>query len=335
MRKELKWIFFVITLSFSLIASVGLFNYIIDPFNIFAHKNRCNILAVGFNERIQKSAYLKYNSTQNYDAILLGSSRATYYNQHDFEKMNLYNFSFSGAMPIEYSYYLEFAKKHNSKQFSTIILGLDFYTFNQNYSIQKYSKLQNKLLFFIQNYFSLDTIKYSVINCKRSLFHTTGHRSYNRENIVHSNPVAVEQVQTLAKKRSANYYTMFENYDKHYIEILNSLKERNPLSHFIVYTSPLSKEFLDVIYHDERLLEFYKLWLKNIVKVFDKVYCFTLPSEFSEHYEKYSLDGDHFYPKVGKIVAAILTDNKRIENYGIILNQYNLNEFNRKIEENK
>ena len=325
--KSKKWVLSFTIVSFLLIGSVGFFNYVIDPFNIFSHRNILNSLSIDFNERVQKSAYLKYNSTQDYDAILLGSSRATFYNQKKFRGMNLYNFSFSGAMPIEYNDYLEFAKKNNNQAFSKIILSLDFYTFNNIYHKNQFSKIGSKFSFFFKNYFSLDTMKYSIVNCKRSLFQTTGHRSYDRDNIVHSDKVKINRVKFLSKSRSKNYYSTFKDYNKDYKSILKSLKENNIASKFIVYTSPLSKDFLDVIYQDEKLLEFYFIWLENIVSVFDEVYFFTVPSEFSKNYEFYSIDGDHFYPKIGAIIADILTENKNITDYGIIVRKDNLEQF--------
>ena len=325
--KSKKWVISFILMSFFLIGSVGFFNYLIDPFNIFSHRNILNSLGIDFNERVQKSAYLKYNSTQDYDAILLGSSRATFYNQKKFRGMNLYNFSFSGAMPVEYNSYLEFAKKNNSQAFTTIILGLDFYTFNNSYNKNQFFKIGNKLSFFFKNYFSLDTMKYSIVNCKRSLFQTTGHRSYDRDNIVHSDKVNVDRVRFLSKSRSKNYYSTFKDYNKDYRNILKSLRENNAESKFIVYTSPLSKDFLDVIYQDEKLLKFYFIWLENMVSILDEVYFFTVPSEFSKNYATYSIDGDHFYPETGAIIADILTEDKNITDYGIIVTKDNLEQF--------
>lgn len=325
--KSKKWIVSFGMVSFLLIGSVGFFNYFIDPFNIFTHRHVFNSFAVDFNERIQKSAYFKYNSPQDYDAILVGSSRATFYNQKMFRGMNLYNFSFSGSTPMEYNSYLEFAKKNNSQPFSKIILGLDFYTFNSTYHKNQFSKIGSKFSFFFKNYFSLDTMKYSIINCKRSLFQTTGHRSYDRDNIVHSDKINVDRVRFLSESRSKNYYSTFKDYNKNYKYILKSLRDNNSQSKFIIYTSPLSKDFLYVIYKDKKLLEFYFLWLENIVSVFDEVYFFTVPSEFSEKYELYSIDGDHFYPEVGIIIADILTADKSIGAYGMKVTKDNLEQF--------
>lgn len=328
-----KWIISFFLISSFLIGSVGLVNYSIDPFNIFSHKNFLNSLSVGFNERIQKSVYLKYNSSQNYDAILLGSSRATFYNQKLFKGVNLYNFSFSGSSPIEYNDYLEYAKKNNHKKISTIILGLDFYMCNSIYCHKEnFPIIENKIIFFFNNYFSLDTLKYSIINIKRSLLKTTGHRSYDRENIVHSDKVNSKRVELLSTQRSKTYYATFISYNKKYKNILFELKNKNKLSNFIVYTSPLSKDFLTEIYHDKKLVDFYFKWMRDMVSVFDKIYFFTLSSPLSEKYTKYSIDGDHFYPEVGKIISDILMEEKSIGTYGVVLNKQNIEKVIEKIK---
>lgn len=314
-----KWIMSTLSLLLLYLVTVGIINYTVDPFNIFKHKNFLNSYQIGFHERIQKTAYLKYNSSLDFDSILFGSSRATYYNQKSFKNMNLYNYSFSGAMPEEYSRYLEFAKSINSNKFKTIVLALDFYTYRKKIDIEKYNNIEeSKILFFLKKYFTFDTLKFSIVNIKRSITNKTSHRSYDRNNIVHSDKVDENKVMLLAKNRSKKYYDKFK-VDNNYRKILAKLKDNNSNSKFIVFVPPLSKPFLDKIYSNKVLTNHYIDWLQIIISVFDKAYLAAYPaSDLSTHYYKYSLDGDHFYPDTCDEIIDIINNSKDSKNIKLI-----------------
>ena len=68
-------------------------NFIVDPLWLFNHSNKFNQKQGSYDERQLKSNYLYYNLKDNFDGILLGSSRATYVDQNDFENMKIFNYS--------------------------------------------------------------------------------------------------------------------------------------------------------------------------------------------------------------------------------------------------
>lgn len=321
--KIFVYLFFVI--SFSFIFLVGVVDFFIDPFNIFSHQNYLNKLQIDFNERLQKSVYLFYNTSLDYDALLLGSSRSTYYNQNDFEKAKLYNFSFSGAEISEYKKYIDFFNNVNQNELKMIILGLDFYTYRKNnHANDIIFPYELKILFFIKNYFSLYTLKYSLINMKRSYFNKTGHRSYDRNNIVKSDIVNSNISISNTLRRSKNYYNKFE-VDYTYEGTLLDLKNRFKNTKFIIFIPPLSKPFLDKIYNNKELFSIYLKWLRSLINVFEKVYLFSIPNnEWSTNYKEYTMDGDHFYPKVGTEIFHQIGTNKLKD--GILLTKGNFNE---------
>ncbi|MDN5049856.1 hypothetical protein [Aliarcobacter butzleri] len=322
-KKFLKIFFLSIFIIFFIIGGI---NYTIDPFNIFSHKNSLNKLQKGFNERLQKSVFLFYNTSLDYNAVLLGSSRSTYYNQNDYFKGKLYNFAFSGAQVQEYKKYLEFFNKINKKELDTIILGLDFYTYRMDKNIEaiKFPN-ETKLAFFINNYFLLSTLKYSLINIKRSYFNETGHRSYNRDNIVETTKVSYEDSKEQTIKRSKKYYENFiidNTYKKNLLELKNTFNHSN----FIIFIPPLSKPFLEEIYSDNKLFLIYMEWLKTLIDIFGEVYLFSnLDNKWSVNYEKYTMDGDHFYPEIGKEIFKQIITNKLDE--GILLRKDNFKDF--------
>ena len=176
--------FFLLNIFF--LSIISIFIYFMDPYWTFSHSHKFNSLQNSTNEREQKSSLLYFQHKQ-YDALLLGTSRVTFINQNDFKNMNVFNYSFSLANPIELSEYIEFAKKQNKKDFEYIIIGLDFLGTNLNAD-----KNQNPKEVFdeVTNPFykyklllSIDAFTLSIENLKRSLLHRPGGRSYNRENV--------------------------------------------------------------------------------------------------------------------------------------------------------
>ena len=173
------------------------------------------------------------------------------------------------------------------------------------------SDLDKNPLYILSNYMSLDASKYSLNNIAKSISDHAGGRSYNRKNIVFVDKQNIKKVEERAYSRSKTYWKNM-SYDENYVNILQALKNQNQKSKFIIYTTPLSKPFLRVLYKDKKLKEYYFRWIKDMIFVFDKVYFFTLPNKLSENYTVLSKDGDHFYPEA---VGNISKNNFRAKRY--------------------
>ncbi len=121
-----KWlkIWFSITIIF--LSIVGAINYIIDPLWTFSHSNKFNSIQNHFNERQQKTNYIYFNGLNNYDGVLLGSSRTSYINQNDFHNIHIYNYALNGMHPSDYEGYINFTKNVKGTALKYIIIGADF-----------------------------------------------------------------------------------------------------------------------------------------------------------------------------------------------------------------
>ena len=86
-----KWIKVFITIIIVVLLPIILVNFIIDPLWTFNHSNQFNNAQQGFNERQQKTNRAYFVGLEKYDTLLIGSSRSTYINQHDFYNMNVFN----------------------------------------------------------------------------------------------------------------------------------------------------------------------------------------------------------------------------------------------------
>ena len=115
--------FLKIVLGFSslIILFIFVLNFIVDPLWLFNHSSKFNQKQGSYDERQLKSNYLYYNLKDNFDGILLGSSRATFVNQNDFKNMNIFNYSSSSMQPFEYKGYIDFAKKVKEKDLNILL----------------------------------------------------------------------------------------------------------------------------------------------------------------------------------------------------------------------
>ncbi len=118
-----------VLLSFFTLGVIGLWNYWIDPFFLYGvSSHQYNHYYVPFDERVEKVNRIYYGK-EIYDSVLLGSSRATYFNQYDFQGQKLFNFGVSSMRPFEYQYYLELMKQ-KGHSLKTIYLQIDFFGSN-------------------------------------------------------------------------------------------------------------------------------------------------------------------------------------------------------------
>jgi hypothetical protein len=162
----------------------------------------------------------------------------------------------------------------------------------------------SQLDYAIQNYFTIDATKYSL--------KIDSGRAYTRDNVVIAGTQPPEEVaKKRANKRAKRYYKYLVIDETNFKNTITKIKNDNPNTNFYIYTTPLSKPFLDYIFSKNELQEAYFIWIKNLVKTFGKVYFTTYYNEWSLNYMKYSKDGDHFNPKIGKLITQFVSH----ENY--------------------
>jgi len=332
-----------------LISIVAGFNYVIDPMWMFQHSYKFNNLQNAFDEKKLKTLYLQ-NNHKKFNSLLIGSSRTTYYDQNEFKNMKVFNYAFSAAKPYEYTDFIDNFKKNTKMKY--LIIGIDFFDCiikkdeNKSKVLMKNRELLediengNSLIYFIQNYCTIDMIKYSITNLYRYGTHKTGHRSYNRNNVAFVDKRNEKEVEKLALNRSKEYYAHAFSYDDNLRMVFNKIKSNNPDTKIIIYTTPLSKPFLDSIFNDEKLKKYYFMWIKDLVNSFDTVYFTTYYNDLSLKYKIYSIDGDHFYPFVGKEITQFISAGEEtnstinISNNIMKINK-NLENLKSKIKNNK
>ena len=167
-----NWVKGFVFTSLILLLAVILINILRDPMMLTPFSNKLNNDVKIVNERQQKINYMTYNKIK-YNGVVLGSSRATYFDTTVFPKeKNLYNISFNGGILPEYKSYLDYFDKKNNAEIEYIYLGLDFFQYITLYETsekaEKYIKNTEDKLYRIKTLLSANSLIYSLYPYKFS-----------------------------------------------------------------------------------------------------------------------------------------------------------------------
>lgn len=341
-----KWIKIVAIIIIVGSLPIGLVNFIIDPLWTFSHSNQFNNAQPGFNERQQKTNRAYFGGLEQYDALLLGSSRSTYINQYDFIGMNVFNYSSNNMLPYEYNDWVSIAKQIKGKDFKTIIVGMDFWG-SSNGVFFKDAKKGNKspIIYFntaqepfykYKQLLSIETLRKSIKSLKNYI--RPGTTDYSRTNIKSTILVPEERKKESCRKQfklySTEVYGSAYRYNEEIEYHFEQLKKNNPNTKFIIYTTPISKELFDLLVEHGNLNDYQK-WLKILVQEFGEVYDFMGINTITRTKSNYP-DLHHFYPFVGTLLANKISkkENKNIpKNFGVLVTKENIDKHLVNIEE--
>lgn len=322
----------VFGLSILIIFLISGLNYVVDPLWLFNHSNKLNQKQGSFDERQLKTNHLYYNLKDNFEGILLGSSRATYINQNDFVNMNIFNYSSGAMMPSEYKTFIDFAKKIRGKDLKYIIIASDFFGTNKAGGQNKIHSGHyidnalntNRYKFLI----SFDTLRKSIANVRYSFLGRSLY--YDRETVKHHDKIPIDKLlpkfYSSLKASTSLFSDPHYMYNDEYIDILKSIKKENPNSKFIVFTSAISSDLLVSKIKNADRWEDYKRWLIELTEVFGEVYNFMTINTITKDIENY-YDDNHLYPSALKLLAGKLSyaDNGDIpKDFGVLLTKDNI-----------
>ena len=310
------------------------YNFYVDPLWNFSHQNDANASQIAFDERQLKVNYLTHQN--QYDSLLVGTSRTTYINQHDFTDMSVYNFSASSLALVEYEPYIRYATEQNKKKFDTIMIEL--YPIgtpeeNQYPDPSTYIEATNTPLHSIKSLFSFDTYEKAKKNASDAT--PNGFRIYDRNNVVSLEPLDKETIQSNIEKGLNKLTPIKETEDlTEYKKVLLEIKDANPNSKFIVYSPPYFHERLAKLFKEEGGIQLYEDWLDTCIDVFGGVVNFTTINDISLNYANY-FDTNHFYPSTGTYIAKDIVAYKTEQplHYATYVNHDNLDAFMKQFRE--
>ncbi len=321
---------------FILLVTAGI-NYAIDPLWTFSNKNTFNMLQPGFNERQQKTNRALFGGLQEYDYLLLGSSRSTYINQNDFAPWRVYNYASADMHPYEYKGWIEIAQKLKGDSFKGIIIGVDFWATNGrrlkrlekgNKDPEHYFLMATKPMYRVKNLFSFESLKKSL-EALQHRFLQPGTIDYDRGNVKHTIRVGAQRKQRVSQMQKMIYaqdiYGPKYRYDDSLQRRFEALRQRYDHSTFYIFTTPVSKELFRLL-QKQNMIKYYKRWLHELVGVFGKVYHFMEINGVTADPRNYP-DLHHFYPEVGSMIAETVVTGKPKKGFGVVLTPENIDNY--------
>lgn len=332
-----KWVKLFLSTVLAVIGLFALFNYTIDPLWTYCHSNRYNNAQPGFNERQLKTNRAYFCGLEQYDALLLGSSRVTYINQHDFKTMKVFNYSGVAMYPIEYKKWIQQAKKIKGDSFKTILIGVDFFGSNdgafgkqqikETPAPSHYLDTSSSFMYRYKMLFTMDTLDKSIEAIEHSKH--LGTIDYTRDNVKQTIRISDARKQQAIHHQRSLYgnlvYGKGYHYNtkvRHYFE---TIKKENPGTRFIIFTTPISADLFKMLVQRGNLPD-YKRWLTMLVDVFGEVYDFMGINTITQDPTNYT-DLHHFYPEFGTLIADRVTgvsNSKLPKDFGSLLNKQNL-----------
>lgn len=338
--KSRKWIKVFTLISLLFLLFIGMINYIVDPLWVFSHNNSFNAMQESFNERQQKINKIYFNGSDDYDTLLLGSSRTTYINQHNFIGMKVFNMGAGNMFPNEYEGFINSIKKIRGKEFKYIILGMDFFASNANETKHKQANLyvsKSKELFYqYKMLLGLNTLEYSIKNIFNSFQHPSIY--YRRDNVrIHKiiDYKKREENFQISLQKHINTFKNKYSYNKLLLPLLQKIKNENPNTKFIIFTTPATAQLLESTLGECNRFNDYSQWLRDIVSVFGQVYHFYDFNSITVNNKNYP-DDEHYYPYIGKMIAtkiSNLSHSSVPDDFGIILSNDNINDYLIKIKQ--
>lgn len=342
-NKYKKWVVVFSVASISMLLLVICVNYIVDPFSITG-RNLLNIkLKMVSDDRTEKVEVVRNRS--HYDNIMLGSSRVYLMNPLMVSRYiggSTYNLGVGTAQPEDHLGFLLLLEKIE-KFPSSVILGLDYYSFNKRLETNKYF-LRNEDINFLHikpeqsselvEFISLKMLKASVLTLKVHLGLKKAERHFD-ENGASSEgstvfdyyPVKdkVEDIYALARTNHASDFIYNPKYTDVSEDRLSYLKRVVALckkhdARLVVFVTPLYGRLLQDIYADENLNHQLDKFKKGVAEI-TAYYDFLTLNEVSRD-ARYFADPSHVKATTGNFLLARLFSDDSVavpEGFGVFV----------------
>ncbi len=339
---ERKWIVSILSCVTCFLGIIACLNLAIDPYFLYGTpSHKYNYFFTYIDERVEKANRIYYGKKESYDSILLGSSRATFVNQYDFKEHKLFNFAASSMIPFEYEDYLELMKQ-KGHSLDVVYLQIDFFGANTTHKKllkERYEKTFKPLedpFNRIWKLFAFDKrLKEVLLENYQGI---KANQYYSRDNIKYAKKVEEKDRQINFRNNLKRHTLEFVGNDFSFDEsllrnTLLKLKEKNPHSVFVIYTSPITTSLFVSQINFAQKWEEYKKYIKLYIEIFGGVYQFEGFNEITQNVQNYP-DDDHFYPYIGTLIVQKLTNKEHasIKDFGIYLDSNNIEAYFTELE---
>jgi hypothetical protein len=279
-----------------------------DPLCCTGMVSKNNRMIPVIDARLQKTNILIHNKN-NYNALLLGSSRVEQFKQKDFLPLRVFNYAAPAMYVDELKEYIDLFLRVNGRNPEIIFLGLDFY--GSNVKMHRHARPPGYYIKTCSSPLPLGTFLsyYSLKYSLRMAFCERDGINYDRVTIdkltEYGSREGAERLLEGDKVRYAEIFYGDYVYNSDYRPLLQSLKERYGQIRFVVFTTPETMQLFQVLVDEKRLGD-YERWLGDIVDVFGSVYNTMLPTSLTMNRDNF-FDGNHLYPEKATPVVRLIT----------------------------
>ena len=272
-------------------------NLLVDPL-WYLHGNVVTGVNFAFNERVAKlNRFLP--RMQDYDCLIMGSSRTTLLPEQRFSGHRCFNLAFSGGRINEFLLYAEYLRARGFAP-SLLIVGVDPFDFRgpmPNPDVPDFVRRQADPPSLLRTYLSLDALDFSIRTLKGDSPH---HRYYDRNLNC--------RIEVRARVyRPPRVLTPFPEPSEVHTEraaLYLRLRHMFPTARAIGYVPPVSAWTIGRI-NISGDLGGYLTALAHIAPAFDEFLDFGIPSAITAATSD-TLDGSHYSEAVNARIAAAL-----------------------------
>lgn len=337
-----QWLVMTLGSILLILLAIAGFNAWMDPLWTFDHAHRGNSIQVSFNERQQKTNHLTFTNTR-YKALLLGSSRVTYLDQHQLIPGPVYNYAVNNMLPYEYPDYIDYAVRCSGQEFEVIYIGLDFFATNRNLVLPNrfeapayYINEANRFGYRWWNLLSFDALQYSRQNLGMARSGVPVNFAYTRSNVKTLQPTTPQEKEQRIADNLQWYGQQAYTTDYQYQNvalILQQIKDKYPRTRLVVFTTPVAEPLFREMVRVGRLPD-YQRWINDNTRVCGELYNFMTINSVTSDLDNF-YDASHIYPAVGRWVAhrvSGIEDQSIPDDFGIRVTPANLDEHLRAVE---
>lgn len=303
-----------------LLGSVAVINWLVDPL-WYSHGNILTGKNFAFNERITKTnLFLRKNQEEDYDCIILGSSRVTTMRASEFTNRNCFNYALKGAEIPDFVSYANSLQEQGVDP-KVVYIGIDGFNF-----VEKERKEQPPISIdslqtpsFVQAYLSADVLLFSAMTLLGISPDPGNYYDRNFEPVDFPNPPVYD----------AKFYkpAVAQRCDFGSIETFASLREFFPNAKFVAYVPPRSAWSLVNDTYGRGLMDCYLSAFHQLSQSYDAMYDFSIPSSVTKNPDN-TFDGSHFSVETNNKIAKIL-QGETAENFGIRVDKYSFGNYRR------
>lgn len=295
-----------------LLLIVGSINFAIDPL-WYAGGNQVSHLNPPWNERITKTNLL-LNHAQDYDCVLLGTSRSTLFDTAELKQNRCFNYSFSGGKLEEFVNYAKYLKEKGIEP-QKLYVEVELDSFDRRRNPRSFPAVTDPLPWYRAYFFSADVLQLSLRTLTQDYDFARLYDRTFRGILSDDIPTYEPEFSNQQKPKSC---------DPDRISFYQQLKQTFPNTQLIGFIAPVSAWFVYNNSYSPSLLDCQLAGIYQAAALFDAMYDFAVPSAITSRTDN-TYDGNHYYPIVYQQVASVLEG--RTANFGVNIKQLALSDY--------